>query len=387
MKTELQYKTFDELLDSVKIDLRTYDLEGMIDNQSLIKVAQRVNYELGLRINPNRTKMLEVTNFRAKLPSDFYVLNHALLCLGSIEMQNPPLWSYKTYNQGVADGIYKAQFEIYRDMVEQFDITMSLSSGLNTIQHNLGTNHVIVQALDMNNDMILLGVVVVDKDTIQLDTNNNSYSNVRITIMGSKSSCDSECPQTGVIIPPNPCVVETSCNSTTLTSENGSPVAINNCNGRVRKFKQLYRLNVKRSKSVSADCVELNSKDYYTVHLKNGFLETNFQEGEVLIQYESLMEDDEGNLLVLSHPYADEFYEYALKERIYENLAQAGENTTQLAQYMAAKLREARNRALGFINTPDFAELKQLWETNRKAQYSKYYDMFKSRMPYHPYYS
>ena len=64
MKTELQYKTFDELLDSVKIDLRTYDLEGMIDNQSLIKVAQRVNYELGLRINPNRTKMLEITNLK-----------------------------------------------------------------------------------------------------------------------------------------------------------------------------------------------------------------------------------------------------------------------------------------------------------------------------------
>ena len=386
MKTELQYKTFDELLDSVKIDLRTYDLEGMIDNQSLIKVAQRVNYELGLRINPNRTKMLEITNFRAKLPSDFYVLNHALLCMGSIEMQNPPMWSYKTYNQGVADGIYKSEFEIYRKMVEQYDTTIPLVQGLNTVVHNLGTNHVLVQALDSTNTMITLSVIVVDKDTIQLNSP-ASYGSVQLIVMGSKSSCDSECPDVGIVIPPNPCVVQESCNVTSLTSENGSPVAINNCNGRVRKFKQLYRLNIKRSKSVSADCVEVNSKDYYTVHLKNGFIETNFQEGEVLIQYESLMEDDEGNLLVLSHPYADEFYEYALKERIYENLAQAGENTTQLAQYMGAKLREARNRALGFINTPDFGELKQIWETNRKAQYSKYYDMFKNYMPYHPYYS
>jgi hypothetical protein len=123
------------------------------------------------------------------------------------------------------------------------------------------------------------------------------------------------------------------------------------------------------------------------VYLKNGFIETNFKEGEVLIQYESLMEDDEGNLLVLSHPYADEYYEYALKERIYENLMQSGENTTQLMQYMALKLREARNKAVSFVNTPDFAEFKKLWETNRKAQYSKYYDMFKSSMPYHPYYT
>jgi hypothetical protein len=66
---------------------------------------------------------------------------------------------------------------------------------------------------------------------------------------------------------------------------------------------------------------------------------------------------------------------------------QAGENTTQLMQYMALKLREARNKAVSFVNTPDFAEFKKLWETNRKAQYSKYYDMFKSSMPYHPYYT
>ena len=76
-----------------------------------------------------------------------------------------------------------------------------------------------------------------------------------------------------------------------------------------------------------------------------------------------------------------------MKERIYENLAQAGENTVQLMQLMSAKLREARNKALGFINTPDFGEMKQIWETNRKAQYSQYYDMFKNHMPNHPYYT
>jgi hypothetical protein len=382
MKAESHYRTFDELLDSVKIDLRTFDLEGMIDNQTLIKVAQRVNYDLGLRINPNRTKMLEITNYRAKLPSDFYVLNHALLCTGSVEMMNPPTWSYKTYKQGVADGIYEAEFEIYRKMVEQFDTSMKLVVGLNTVIHNLGTNHVIVQVLDANNTMITLSVIIVDENTIQLDST-TAHLMVSISVMGSKSSCDSMCPPESLPIPPNPCVIK-ECNVTSLTSESGCPVAVNNCNGRVRKFKNLFRLNIVKSKSVSLDCVEVNSSNYYTVYLKNGFLETNFREGEVLLQYESLMEDDEGNLLVLSHPYADEYYEYALKERIYENLAQAGENTMQLAQFMSQKLREARNKALGFVNTPDFSELKQIWETNRKAQYSKYYDMFKSNMPYHP---
>lgn len=389
MKTELKYRTFDELLDSVKIDIRTYDLEGMIDDQTLIKVVQRVNYDLGLKINPNRTKMLEVSNYRAKLPSDFYVLNHALLCTGSIETETPPLWSYKTYQQGVADGIYQAEFEIYRNMVEQCTQVMTIAPGINTVTHNLGTNYVIVQALAANHTLLNLEIIVVDQDTIQLVSNyTTTYTGVVVTIMGSKASCDATCPPDPCPIPPNPCIVDPNpCHESTLTSENGNPVVIDRCNGRTRKFKNLFRLGIVKNNSVSDDCVDVNSRNYYNVFLKNGFLETNFKEGEVLIMYESVMETDKGELMVLSHPYADEYYEYALKERIYENLAQAGENTVQLMQLMSAKLREARNKALGFINTPDFGEMKQIWETNRKAQYHRYYDMFKNYMPYHPYYS
>ncbi len=79
MLTEIQYRTFDDLLDSVKIDLRSLDLEGLIDPQQLIKVALKVNYELGLKVNPSRSKALEVHKGKAKLPEDFYVLNFALL--------------------------------------------------------------------------------------------------------------------------------------------------------------------------------------------------------------------------------------------------------------------------------------------------------------------
>ena len=49
---ELKYRTFDELLDSVKSDLKTYDLSGAIEPETLIKVADRISYELGLKISP-----------------------------------------------------------------------------------------------------------------------------------------------------------------------------------------------------------------------------------------------------------------------------------------------------------------------------------------------
>ena len=40
MLTEVEYRTFDELLDSVKIDLPTIDLENSIEPQQLIKLQQ-----------------------------------------------------------------------------------------------------------------------------------------------------------------------------------------------------------------------------------------------------------------------------------------------------------------------------------------------------------
>ena len=117
----------------------------------------------------------------------------------------------------------------------------------------------------------------------------------------------------------------------------------------------------------------------YAVMLKNGFLQANFDEGTVYINYQSLMEDDEGNLLVMSHPFVDEYYEYALKHRIFENLIMSGDVKYQnQLGLVEQRYRSARNNALGYINTPDFSELKKVWEMNRKAQYGQYYDMFKS---------
>ena len=90
------------------------------------------------------------------------------------------------------------------------------------------------------------------------------------------------------------------------------------------------------------------------------------------------MEDNEGNLLVLDHPYCNEYYEYALKQRILENMLFAGENVANQISLIEGRFRAARNNALGFINTPNFQEMQKIWWTNRRAQYHNYYNMFKS---------
>ena len=90
------------------------------------------------------------------------------------------------------------------------------------------------------------------------------------------------------------------------------------------------------------------------------------------------MEDDEGNLLVIDHPMINDYYEYAIKSRLLENLLINGEDVSQKLQLVEQRLKIARSAALSIVYTPDFQELKNVWEMNRKAQYGKYYDMFRS---------
>ena len=92
-----------------------------------------------------------------------------------------------------------------------------------------------------------------------------------------------------------------------------------------------------------------------------------------------MLEDDDGNLLVPDHDMLNEYYEYALKQRILENLIMNDEpQAAAKLQLIETRYRAARNNALSIVNTPNFSEMKQVWAANRKAMYGRYYDMFKS---------
>ena len=75
-----KYRTFDQLYNDVTVDFAAYALEGFIDPQQLIKVATRVNYDLGLRIHRTKEVVLDVEHGKARLPYDFAYLNYAFRC-------------------------------------------------------------------------------------------------------------------------------------------------------------------------------------------------------------------------------------------------------------------------------------------------------------------
>lgn len=105
---ELQYRTFTQLIDSVRIDFRSFELEGLIEPMELIKIAQKVNYDLGLKINSTKETIIDVEHGRAKLPADFDIMNFALLC-----------YNYHVTGPSIGSGLTK----------EEHLITNTLTSG------------------------------------------------------------------------------------------------------------------------------------------------------------------------------------------------------------------------------------------------------------------
>lgn len=304
MNTELKYRRFDQLLDEVAADFTTYSLEGLIEPSQLIKVAQRVNYDLGLRIHGTKEKILQVEKGKAKLPDDFYVLNYAFLC-------------------------------------GEETITRSVPSGRQT-------------------ENVIVG---------------------------------SSCNKCGA--PEGGCGCEFTYAVECKTGEKIFVQVVEKKKFETRTYTTVERIGISPS-SGKWDALDNRVKSAY---IKNGFIYINFgewyedapaytdypaygivrhTERKIYISYEGTLEDDDGGLLVLDHPMINEYYEYAVKQRLLENLFINGEEVSQKIQLIEQRLRAARNNALTIVNTPDFLEMYTLWKTNRKAMYAKYYDMFKS---------
>jgi len=86
----LKYRTFDSLLEDVKMDLRNLAADTSIEPGQLIKTARKVNYDLGLRIQQTNEQVLEVCKGKARLPENFQVMNFALLCGNYVVVDVPP---------------------------------------------------------------------------------------------------------------------------------------------------------------------------------------------------------------------------------------------------------------------------------------------------------
>jgi hypothetical protein len=323
----LRYRTFDTLLEDILVDFQNYALENMIEPQGLIKVARRLNYDLGLRINQQKEIILEIEHGKAKLPDDFYTFNYALIC-GDF-----------TVDTGYNVGGTNIQEVPYREVPSTVD-----QCAAPTVNCSVCNSH------PCNNTAACQGHVRPPQNYLpgEYDPNN---------------------PYGDTCIRPR---VFMNCKG-----ENYELIQIMGT-GQRRTYTVLIPLRMKASQNIDCECPNLYWNTPNEGWIKNGFLYTTFNCGKVYLNYQGALEDENGDLLVPDHELINDYYEYALKSRLLENLLMNGEDVSQKLQLIEGRLKAARNQALNVVNTPNFAEMKKLWWANRVAMYGKYYNMFKS---------
>lgn len=289
----LRYRKFDQLLDACKIDFTQYDLNNYIEPQQLIKVAKRINYDLGLRIMGTKETLLEIKKGKVRLPTDFYVLNYALVC-DSVTVHEP-----------VSQGTF----------IEEKPLTIPTYKQI--------------------------GPDVIDTCT----DDSLNYKTPKLIL-----NCKDEKFELVQVV-----------------------------HGQTKTFKRMWPLRlIENNQTIACDCPNLYIKSPDHAWISNDFFFTNLETANIYISYQGQLEDEDGNLLVPDHDLLNEYYEYAIKARILENLIMNDEPVGQKLKIVEERLRVAKSAANTLVNTPNFAELKNMWWQNRKAQYSKYYEMFKS---------
>lgn len=325
----LKYRTFDSLLEDVKLSMRNMTLENKIFPEDLIKIAQRINYNLGQRIYMTKEVVLDICNGQAKLPDDFYIMNFALMC-GEYT---------KEYILPQGTNIQEVPYPLYREYPP--DTSVCTPATVNCVKCN------------------------------SLPCNCSSAS--CLTTVG----CPID-PPTPTYDPLQPFGPYCTRPRVFLDCKGNSQQLIQIINTQKRTYNYLFPIRFRKSQFIDCDCPNLKQMNTINeAYIKDGFLYANVNEGHIYINYQGQLEDENGNLLVLDHNEINMYYEYALKERILETLIMDGENLVPQYQLVTGKLREAKNAAMNIVNKPNFSEMLNVWAMNRKAMYARYYNMFK----------
>lgn len=371
----IKYRSLEELINTCSVDLRAIYSDGVIETAELIKVVQKCNYKLGIQINQTKETILDVEHFRTKLPNDFQFLNFALLCSHHTVVSE--LWP---------EGLVKQE----SILPVTFSSTINLTSCpcwtvVNATGRDIPTTYTGCDGFNYN--------VIFSSGTTQLCANMVVNPNQQLTISTSSMcynnpndgsyTCNAviNCGCESIVEPcsaqPNPDPwmqnkVRTICNGAV-------DIAIEQiCQHEVRHYHNFEKLFIQPNRQASA----FSSNDQFRTagniaYICNQYLELGRECCKVYMNYQGLLEDKHGNLMVLDHPLINEFYEIAVKERILFNLYINGEpDLERRHKAMETKLIRAEHEAMEVAYTPDWQVVVQTYRSLRKHENEKHFAPF-----------
>jgi hypothetical protein len=148
---------------------------------------------------------------------------------------------------------------------------------------------------------------------------------------------------------------------------------------KIETFTHLDKLRVtnRAAKRCTDTCFNRRFQTHNVIDIEGDEATFSFREGKVYMNYLADMISDDGDILILDHPKVNDYYEYAIKKKFFENMKFNKEGDfLQDFQIAKQELKEARISALLFVNTVEYDEIIKTHLENRKRFYRKYIDYF-----------
>lgn len=342
----LRYKSFNSLLSDVRVDFSNYALENLIDPASLVRVATKCNYDLGLRIHQTKETLLDVEKGRVRLPDSFHSMNFAMLC-GSHTVTSILPQGTTTEEVHALPGYYSTPANL--DTCQ----TPIICSNCHLVPCGCGTT-VLQQAAPTCGcgNPCTCGQSNICADAVYnpKEPYGDWWKKPRVFL-----NCKGECME-----------------------------LVQHLKTETRHYNHMVPLKfINNAQGIECGCPGLYVRCEDEAWIKDGWLYTNFNKhngcAKVYINFEGEMENDDGDLLVPDHPEIITYYEYAIKERILENLFINGEDVAQKMQLMGERRKIAKGAAKAIVRMPNFGEMLELHNQNKKAMWHRYYSQFSSQ--------
>lgn len=341
----LKYKTFNSLLSDVRADFSNYALENLIDPASLIRVAARCNYDLGIRIHQTKEALVEIDKGRAKLPDNFYSMNFAMLC-----------GSY-TETVALTQGIQTEE----RPILPRY---YSTPANLNTCQ---------APVVCSNCHLVPCGCSTI-------------VNQIASPTCGCGDPCT--CGQSNICAdavynPQEPYGDWWQKPRVFLNCKGECMELVQNLRTETRHYNHLMPLRfINNAQGIECGCPGLYVRSKDEAWIKDGWIYTNIDRhngcSKVYINYEGELEDDDGNMLVPDHYGIIPYYEYSMKATLLENMLMNGEDVMQKLLLMEDRRKIAKGAAKAIVRMPNFEEMRTLHDQNKKAMWNRYYSQFSS---------
>lgn len=135
------------------------------------------------------------------------------------------------------------------------------------------------------------------------------------------------------------------------------------------------------SLSTSNSCVNYSPcskyKGEFSVDISNEEFEFSFEIGTVYLSYLGNMVDEDGEILIPFHPMLNQYYEFALKEKILQDIyLNTQADVIQRLQYVSAEKSKHYYDAYQYIQTSKAGQYDKMRKKREMEYYNKWYSMF-----------